>query len=300
MDNNVTITNTKESVLDFQVTVNGVEVEDMKVRFVVETTLGEMGFVATKKDNEKWAVTIPALPHVERTAHNFRIDVVVDGYYFEAMRGVLNVTGPVDLYATVPKPEAKPSVNPSVKPEIPKKAETPTVPVTPPNAANKPITKSWSPIKPVQESEETKKPVEKLAEKISKKVAEKADKKSKVKKAIDESKTKKKIVEKKETTIDTPLVTSADEIAKTLLENNKKKVAKKKVTKKLPIKKLHEKKVTEEEKVVETKPIETKKKIGKKDAVVTAVLENIGNVDQDVKPEKKGFPFKKGKVVKST
>ena len=102
MDNVVTITNTKENILDFQIDINGVNPDDMKVRFVVETNLAEFGFVAVKED-KKWVVTIPPLPILEKTAHNFRIDVIVDGYYFEAMRGMLNVTGSVDLYTTTPK-----------------------------------------------------------------------------------------------------------------------------------------------------------------------------------------------------
>ena len=102
MDNLVTITNIKENDIEFNVDVQGNKNEEINVTFIIEAKDMEIGFPA-KKIDDKWCVTIPPLPFLEKTGYNFHINVVVDGYLFEPLRGMVNVVGTHEVYTTTPK-----------------------------------------------------------------------------------------------------------------------------------------------------------------------------------------------------
>lgn len=115
MDNVVSINHTKENVIEFEMTTDGVETKGMSVRFIIEAKGMELGFMCKKKKGDEWSVKLPDLPMLERTAYKFHVDVIADGYYFEPMKGTLNVTGTAELYTTTPK-------NKTLEPEGKKKA----------------------------------------------------------------------------------------------------------------------------------------------------------------------------------
>ena len=118
MDNLVTISNVKENVLEFNVEVKGIDSDDMAVRFVIEAAEMNLGFDSEQGDMENlWTVKIPALTMLDTTSYSFRIDVIVDGYHFDAMQGAINVVGSHDIYAT--KPENI-TLSPSKKQKKPK------------------------------------------------------------------------------------------------------------------------------------------------------------------------------------
>lgn len=102
-DNIVSITNTKENVLEFDVEVDGLDTEKIQVNFVISTKDVNLSFSAKKGAGTKWSVKIPKMSILEKTSYDYTISVIADGYYFEPMTGVVNIVGSAELYTTTPK-----------------------------------------------------------------------------------------------------------------------------------------------------------------------------------------------------
>lgn len=98
MDNIVTINNTKNNVLAFDISIQGLATDDIRVWFDIKTGNMDIRFECSKKENDSWEVTIPPLPFIDKTAYSCSVSVVADGYFFEPMVGTLNVTGSAEVY----------------------------------------------------------------------------------------------------------------------------------------------------------------------------------------------------------
>lgn len=129
----VSINNLKENILQFELTVEGLSTKDFDAKFVIHSSDMEMAFPCTKGENNKWTVTIPPLPMLERTAYPFHLQVVAEGYQFRPMRGAVNVVGSPEVYVNVGvtnqklESPTKPAQAPKVKTEatvIPKAQPT--------------------------------------------------------------------------------------------------------------------------------------------------------------------------------
>ena len=154
MSNVVSIVNSKASKIDFDLEVDGLSDKGLDVRLSIKANKYSIVVPCKGKDG-KWACDVPALEHLDKGTYKFMIEVIADGYYFEAMKGTLNVTGTHQVYAKTPeklKPEAKKEAPPKPEKKVEKKPE-----------AKKPV-----------KEEETKnlKDVEKLADSIIKKAKE--------------------------------------------------------------------------------------------------------------------------------
>lgn len=104
MDNIISITNTKENFIEFDISIDGINGQsDILVHFVIETNEMNIEFKCDKKDDKTWNATIPPIPFVERTTYPFHIEVIADGYYFEPFNGHVDIVGPVDLYVSRPR-----------------------------------------------------------------------------------------------------------------------------------------------------------------------------------------------------
>lgn len=103
MDNIISINHTKENIIEFDLTMEGVETKDVEVKMMVETKGMELGFKAKNKEKDTWVVKLPKLPILERTAYKFYIEVHADGYYFMPFKGTLNVVGSAEVYSSEPK-----------------------------------------------------------------------------------------------------------------------------------------------------------------------------------------------------
>lgn len=99
MDNVVSIVNSKESKLDFDIGIEGLEPKNIKVRLLIETKNFDFAFSCKKEKGKTWGVTIPALEYIEKGTYPLKVEVIADGYHFEAMKGIANVTGSFDIYA---------------------------------------------------------------------------------------------------------------------------------------------------------------------------------------------------------
>ena len=68
---NLSITNSHENELKFDVSVEGTDVSKMVVRFVINTPNVSYTFDCKKgSEAAKWVVDIPAMPHFPRFQHS--------------------------------------------------------------------------------------------------------------------------------------------------------------------------------------------------------------------------------------
>ncbi len=144
MENVVSINHTKASTLEFDLTTEGVETKDIVVKFMIEAKGMEIGFQAKKKKGkdagDSWSVKLPALPMLEKTAYTYCIEVHSDGYFFEPLKGTLNVVGSAEIYSTAPKnPTLKSADSKDEKKPAAKKKATEAVQTKPVRAREKGI-----------------------------------------------------------------------------------------------------------------------------------------------------------------
>lgn len=128
----IRINNTKYSELDFDVNIQGISVDKpenaAQVRFVITNVHGgDLSFACSKRaDNAyKWEVKIPPLPmlNAEQNAHAFRVEVIIDGYYFEPACGnlILLKNPDVHISSNTEKPKVTATINTAE--EEPRKGE---------------------------------------------------------------------------------------------------------------------------------------------------------------------------------
>jgi len=98
MDSNIILVNNKSQYFEFDLVVEGLDSADCKVRFTLYSNPYDISISCTPKGQDKWCFTIPPLPFMEITTYNFCISAVVDGYYFEAHKGILTLTKTPEVY----------------------------------------------------------------------------------------------------------------------------------------------------------------------------------------------------------
>lgn len=99
MDGIFSINNRKSNHFSFDLEIEGLDVNDVKPRFVIKYRPDYcLTFNCFHEDGDRWNVQIPELPFLERTTYNFVIEVIVDGYFFEGAKGTLNVVGTPEVY----------------------------------------------------------------------------------------------------------------------------------------------------------------------------------------------------------
>ena len=103
MDNIVLINNSKTNLLEFDLSVEGLNPMDINAKFVIRANNMEFAFECVNVGKNKWEVRLPELPILERTAYPFHFSVDADGYHFEPLKGTVNVVGSAQVYATAPK-----------------------------------------------------------------------------------------------------------------------------------------------------------------------------------------------------
>lgn len=88
---NITIINGRENTLEFDIDIQGANKKKPVVRFVVENKSISYTFQCKHSEDNDWTVIIPIIPELKNKPHPFRIEVIVDGYYFEPFRGTAEV-----------------------------------------------------------------------------------------------------------------------------------------------------------------------------------------------------------------
>lgn len=129
MKDDISIVNTRDNELEFDINIRGGDNKIPDVRLVIEDRGISYIFVCNNEKDDKWVVKIPKMPQLTKKAYPFRLEVIIDGYYFEPYRKSLTILG---------EPKVKTS---DVEKNVP---EEPTVSVskkTDTTAKKKPVTK---------------------------------------------------------------------------------------------------------------------------------------------------------------
>lgn len=115
MTQTLKINTSEETRYDFDVSIDGLDANaNPEVRFVIEGESHDTAVKCTKGKLGGWSVVIPPMPLLETSG--FKVEVIVDGYYFMPVSGGLQVISPpkVNLKETFTSPIAdKPSVSAS-------------------------------------------------------------------------------------------------------------------------------------------------------------------------------------------
>jgi hypothetical protein len=110
----------KTSELDFEVTVQGLDDDEPPVvRFVIvgNESNYDHSFRCSRIEDEKhgWNVKLPVLDHISGDTVPFRVEVIVDGYYFEPAQGEIAFVKKPDIKIGGKKKAARPIVTTSFK-----------------------------------------------------------------------------------------------------------------------------------------------------------------------------------------
>ncbi len=146
MDNHVLLNNHIDNHFEFDLTVEGLKMDDIVVRFVIHAEPFNMVFLCEHLKGSMWFVDLPKMQYLEATTYSFVVEAIIDGYYFKAHSGALTVTKSPEVYVktsesemkvegkTIPeekkKPETKITLTPSIGPAANPVDPTPVTEVT--------------------------------------------------------------------------------------------------------------------------------------------------------------------------
>lgn len=112
---NLIIYHTKESNVEFNVEVSGVDTKDMVVRFVIEAADMSISFKCKNEKQNTWSCKLPPMRFLEKTTYPYTIEVCADGYYLNGASGTITVVATAEIYTSEPKNKTIPA--PAVKDE---------------------------------------------------------------------------------------------------------------------------------------------------------------------------------------
>jgi len=114
MTESISIVKTRDNELEFDINITGAQKKEPVVRLVIEDRKVHYSFDCTNPEGNKWLVAIPPLPQLTRKAYPFRLEVIIDGYFFEPYRKTM---------AVIPEPIVKSGKVAGKHPEKPVVAE---------------------------------------------------------------------------------------------------------------------------------------------------------------------------------
>ena len=91
MTETISIVKTRDNELEFDINIRGAQKQNPVVRLVIEDRKIHYSFECNNTDGDKWIVAIPPLPQLTRKAYPFRLEVIIDGYFFEPYRKTMSV-----------------------------------------------------------------------------------------------------------------------------------------------------------------------------------------------------------------
>ena len=91
MTESISIVKTRDNELEFDINITGAQKKKPVVRLVIEAPKVHYSFECSNIDGDKWIVGIPPLPHLTRKSYPFRLEVIIDGYFFEPYRKTMSV-----------------------------------------------------------------------------------------------------------------------------------------------------------------------------------------------------------------
>jgi len=90
MDDVISIVRTRDNEQEFDLEISG-SGKKATVRFVIEDKNINYSFECNNPEGDKWVAKIPPMPQLTKKAYPFRIEVIIDGYYFEPYRKTINI-----------------------------------------------------------------------------------------------------------------------------------------------------------------------------------------------------------------
>ena len=94
---NVTIVKGRENTLEFDINISGANKKEPAVRFVIEGNPTNYSFQCKRGEKDDWTATIPEISQLKNKAYPFCLEVIVDGYFFEAFRGTVDIIAEPDV-----------------------------------------------------------------------------------------------------------------------------------------------------------------------------------------------------------
>ena len=113
-DTTITINPLKSSDLEFELTLNGSSNTPI-VRFVIINAKNntDYSYSCKKKDKKTWMVSIPKLDMITGTSSQFRIECIIDDFYFEPAQGTINYIETPSIKIKQPNDTKQPNSTPS-------------------------------------------------------------------------------------------------------------------------------------------------------------------------------------------
>lgn len=89
-DTSIKINPHKTAELEFDVTVQGTDDNKPEVRFVIEDECCDRLYKCVKGEGKhSWCAKLPVLSDLKKESYQFRVEIVVDGYFFTPAKGKL-------------------------------------------------------------------------------------------------------------------------------------------------------------------------------------------------------------------
>lgn len=131
MTETISIVKTRNNELEFDINITGAQKKVPVVRLVIENGGVNYTFDCKNLKGDKWVCAIPAMPQLTKKSYPFRLEVIIDGYFFEPYKKTLNI---------IPDPIVKSGKVAEKHPEKPVvKKDTKPAPAKKKPAAAKPV-----------------------------------------------------------------------------------------------------------------------------------------------------------------
>jgi ribosomal protein S12 len=116
-DNNIQLNPSKPTELEFDVMIQGIGKMDVPVvRFVIVSAIEDYDFsfrcIKVEGEKSKWVAMMPALPGIKSESADFRVEVIIDDYYFEPAAGEITFISTPEVHFK-DKKGTKPTVSTS-------------------------------------------------------------------------------------------------------------------------------------------------------------------------------------------
>jgi len=95
---NVTIVEDRINEIEFEINIQGANKKEPTVRFVIEDKSLNYTVDCKHGEDDNWSVTVPIIPNLTKKSYPFKLEVIVDGYYFEPFHGTADI---------IPEPDVK-------------------------------------------------------------------------------------------------------------------------------------------------------------------------------------------------
>ena len=87
----ISIVKTRDNELEFDINITGAQKKEPVVRLIIENDKVNYTFDCTNLKGDKWVCAIPPMPQLTKKAYPFRLEVIIDGYFFEPYRKTINI-----------------------------------------------------------------------------------------------------------------------------------------------------------------------------------------------------------------